>query len=93
MAEKVDAGPIVAVQRFDIPEKARFMDLELLAYRVMVGMFHDLAGRLAGDEAPLPVINETWGPKKTTEADFERMRLYDQNTSEAEITRRFRAFG
>lgn len=93
MAIKVDAGSIVAVERFDVPEKARYMDLELLAYKVMVGMFYDLAGRLAGDETPLPVIGETWGSRKTTEADFERMGRYDQDTPEAEITRRFRAFG
>jgi len=93
MAKKVDAGPIVAVERFDVPESARYMDLELLAYKIMVGMFHHLARRLASDEAPLAVINETWGAKKTTEADFEHMRRYDQSTSEGEITRRFRAFG
>jgi len=93
MAVKVDAGEIVHVERFEIPAGSRFANLELLAYKVLVSVFAELAERLACDAAPLPPSGDRWTGKASTKRDFERMREVTEDMDEAEITLRFRAFG
>lgn len=93
MAEAVDSGPIVGVEWFRVPDGLRFMDLELRAYKALVDLFLKLAPHLACEGAPLERLDMTWGERATTNKDFERMRRIDETMTEAEIKRRFRAFG
>ena len=93
MAAKVDTGTIVAAERFDMPPGLRFVDLELHAYKALVALFSSLAERLAGDPAPLAPSGDAWSGRVTTKRDFERMGEITEDMDEAEITRRFRAFG
>ena len=93
MEEKVDCGPIVAVEWFVIPEKARFMDLELKTYELLLEMFADLMPHLATSDDPLPVIDAQWSGNKHTKAEFEAMKELEADMEEAEINLRYRAFG
>jgi methionyl-tRNA formyltransferase len=65
MLEKVDAGPIVGVELFDVPPSARASDLEALAYVSLAQMFRRLAPALVEGTplAPLPI---EWSGEKCT---------------------------
>jgi len=93
MTAKVDAGTIVHVARFEMPSGARFANLELQAYKVLVSVFAELAERLACDPAPLPPSGDAWSGKTSTKRDFERMQEMTEDMDEEELKLRFRAFG
>ncbi|MED5395542.1 MAG: formyltransferase family protein [Pseudomonadota bacterium] len=93
MLEKVDAGPIVGVDWFDVPEGIKFMDLEIMAYKALFTLFKRLARHLATNDAPLPEISAQWTGRKTTEQDFKTMQILVADMSEDEIRLRYRAFG
>ncbi|MDA0305125.1 MAG: formyltransferase family protein [Proteobacteria bacterium] len=93
MEHKVDCGPIVAVEWFAIPEKAKFMDLELKTYEVLLRVFSGLAPHLAGDDTPLPVLDVQWSGPKRTNAQFDAMKEIEADMEEEELRLRFRAFG
>ena len=93
MAQKVDTGPIVAVEWFQVPDNMRFMDLEIKACEALVRIFVNLAPHLATNDTPLERLDIGWAGKATTKLDFESMREFNENMSEKEIKRRFRAFG
>ena len=65
MAEKVDAGPIVGVELFDVPPGAGVPALEELAYAFLAQMFRRLAAQLVRSTplAPLPI---GWSGEKCT---------------------------
>jgi len=93
MLAKVDSGAIVGVDEFDIPAKTRFIDLEILAYKQMLKLFQRLAPDLACSDLPLLPIDASWGKRKTSKADLERMKGITADMSEDEIRLRWRAFG
>ena len=93
MEEKVDCGPIVAVEWFDVPEDVRFLDLELQTYEALVRMLGDMAEVLATSDEPLPTLDVEWSGKKHTKAEFEAMKELQPDMEEDEIKLRFRAFG
>jgi methionyl-tRNA formyltransferase len=61
MVERVDAGAIVDVESFAIPEGATVAGLEELAYTTLVGMFWRLAAVLSNQEMPLLPRAVRWG--------------------------------
>jgi methionyl-tRNA formyltransferase len=69
MAEKVDAGPIVAVDLFPVPGGATVTNLEELAYLRLAQMFHRLSLALTQAE-PLPVLPMRWSGQKGTRARY-----------------------
>jgi methionyl-tRNA formyltransferase len=93
MAPQVDSGPIVAVEWFETPANARYMELELMTYKTLLKMFAELAPSLASADAPLPRINVNWSGKRRTNAEFEKMKVMEADMDEAEIRLRYRAFG
>ena len=93
MAACVDSGSIVAVERFDIPENAKFMDLEIMAYKALISLFSDVAAHLATNDAPLPPSGDAWVGPQRTKAQRARLKQIEADMSEAEIERRYRAFG
>jgi len=93
MEERVDAGPLVQVTWFEMPDGIKFMELEMMAYQAMFTMFNELAPHLANDDAPLAVIDAQWSGRKTTEQDFQVMQELAADMSEEEIRLRYRAFG
>ncbi len=93
MTARVDEGAIVAVDWFDIPNKARVDQLDVLAYRALAGQFHRLAPWLATKAEPLPPLDVQWSGVKHTKAEFNAMKNPPLDASEDEIRLRFRAFG
>ncbi len=93
MIAKVDAGPIVKVSEFDIPQGVGTLELGALAYQHIATLFFDLAAYFATDDRSLPHINRRWGVRKTTHADYQQMKKFDSTLSEAELALRQRAFG
>ncbi len=93
MEKKVDCGPIVAAEWFEISENARFLDLEIKTYELLLKMFADLVGHLAVSDEPLPVLDVQWSGTKHTNAEFEAMKELKADMDEAEIKLRYRAFG
>jgi methionyl-tRNA formyltransferase len=70
MIEKVDAGPIVAVERFAVPPNAVLETLEQLAYMHAARLLWRLAGTLATERAPLPEIPVQWSGRRSTRRMF-----------------------
>ena len=93
MTERVDSGAIVAVEWFEMPANVRFMDLELMTYKVLVRMFTDLAPALAKSDEPLARLDVKWSGKRRTNAEFDKMKELVADMDEAEIRLRYRAFG
>jgi len=93
MEKSVDSGAIVGVRWFEVPDKARYVDLEMAAYRELFQLFLELAPHLAIDDRPLGPVDEVWGARKTTKKEFEAMKQITPEMDEDEIKRRWRAFG
>lgn len=70
MVEKVDAGAIVRVERFDIPPGADLAALEARAYAHLVRLFRGLSKRLATQAAPLRELPIRWGHRKNTRRSY-----------------------
>lgn len=91
---EIDAGAIVGVRRFDVPEGLKFFDLEALSYEALLALFRALAPRLATQDEPLaPLAGECWSGRVYTRAQAERLAAVEADLSEDEIRRRYRAFG
>ena len=93
MIAKVDAGPIVTVEWFDMPAACDLMALETLALTRLAEIFRRLAGYLAHIERPLPRLPIPWRGRRTTKADCEALCALAPGLSEEEIARRRRACG
>jgi methionyl-tRNA formyltransferase len=66
MLERVDAGPIVGVELFRIPDGTTVQGLEELAYTRLARLFCQLAKPLAIQIEPLPELAVRWSGKKTS---------------------------
>jgi methionyl-tRNA formyltransferase len=64
MIEKVDAGPIVGVELFDVPPGIGALDLEELAYAFLARLFRRLAPELAVRPHPLAQLPIKWSGEK-----------------------------
>lgn len=92
MVEAVDAGPIVAVSDFAMPETPTLDALETLAFQHLAKLFWDLSPALVG-EAPLAELGIAWGPRKSTRQATEAMCSITPDIDPAELHRRVAAFG
>jgi methionyl-tRNA formyltransferase len=66
MIEKVDAGPIIGVELFDIPRGTDVSGLEELAYAHLAQLFRRLAPLLALRVKPLAKLPVRWSGEKAT---------------------------
>lgn len=91
MVERVDAGPIVDVEWFEVDPLHAPCDL--LARSTAAGL--DLLGRLfaglAGGRRPEAMPGVTWGPRKTTRKMFLDLCRVDSTMSGEEFERRRKA--
>lgn len=92
MLAKVDAGPIVGVEWFDVPPSPRLSQLEKLTFEACVRLLSKLGPALATSAAPLPVLPETWSGWKSTQRDFDAHCALPLDISQHELERRERAF-
>ena len=93
MCEKVDTGPIVGVDWFEIPEQFNHLALETKAFSALLQLFRQLSPLLVEIQTPLPETNEQWSGQVTTRKDFEHLTAPLTGMSDEEIRRRKRAFG
>jgi methionyl-tRNA formyltransferase len=93
MIERVDAGPIVGVERFPIAPRIGVAELEQLAYVEVARLFWKLAPALATDGEPHETLPVQWSGRKSTRRMHARMCELSADVSEAELGRRIDAFG
>lgn len=93
MAERVDSGAIVGVERFAVPEGSDAEGLGELTYGSLLKLFARLAPALATDPRPLPRTGEEWRGRATTRRDFAAMCQLSKEMPREEVRRRLRAFG
>jgi methionyl-tRNA formyltransferase len=92
MRPRVDSGPIVGIEWFDMPPTPRLSQLEELTFDASVHLFSRLGPLLATSSAPLPVIDETWSGRKSAQRDFDAMCALPVDIDAVEFERRLRAF-
>lgn len=92
MAPQVDAGPIVAVSRFDVPYGATLSDLETGAFQQLARLFWDLSSLMAIDGSPLPELAIEWGRQRSTRLSTAAMCAIPTDIDPGELRRRVAAF-
>jgi methionyl-tRNA formyltransferase len=92
MLRRVDSGPIVGVERFDMPAQPRLSEVEQLSFEAAVRLFMRLGPQLATSLEPLPPVDEHWSGWKSRQRDFNTMCALALDISPEELDRRVRAF-
>jgi hypothetical protein len=91
MTANVDAGPIVAVEWFDVDDKATPQSLLAMANEAGLALIERIGERLL-EPSPLPSVRGVaWGAVKTKRTDLERLAQISPLVGEAEFARRLRA--
>ncbi len=93
MSAKVDGGAIVGVKTFACEPGTSRAELARGAYLALLALFRVLAPALASLPTPLPTIDASWGPRKTTRALFASYCDVQPDIDRAELVRRLRGFG
>ena len=93
MVEKVDAGPIIDLELFEVEPVITAEDLSLAAYAAAVRLFWRLAEPLATSPDAPPALPIPWGKRKTSRQVFARECEIPLDISAEELARRVAAFG
>lgn len=93
MVEKVDAGPIVDIELFEVEPNTTAEDLSVAAYAAAVRLFWRLAEPLATRPEPLPTLPIRWSGKKTSRRTFAQQCEIPLDIPAEELARRVSAFG
>jgi methionyl-tRNA formyltransferase len=93
MVSRVDAGPIVDVERFAVPGDASVAGLEELAYAHLAKMFWRWAASMATDAEPLPLGSMQWSEKRNSRRGYEAICDIPLNIQKQELERRIKVFG
>ncbi len=93
MAARVDSGPIVAVDLFDVPHGCDLRTLENLTFKRLIALLRTLGPHLARIASPLPAIDAAWSGRKTRLAEVDVLARLTPDLTPAEIARRRRALG
>ena len=93
MHERVDSGPIVAVDLFDVPAAATPEGLETLAYTLLARQFFALAEALATGPRALPPLPIQWSGRKGTRRRCAELCEIPLDIAGDELARRVAAFG
>src|ERR1700761_8040216 len=87
MTARVDEGPIVDIEWFDVAPGETPESLLKRADQAAVRIVRRVGPKLRS--GPLPTINQTWGHRKTTRSDFLAMCRISPDISRDEFDRRF----
>ncbi len=93
MIERVDAGPIVGVELFDIPPSASVLRLQELAFVQLARLFWRLAPKLAAQREPLAELPVKWSGIKSTRRMYRAMCEIPADISKDELEHRIAVFG
>ncbi|MDB5361984.1 MAG: hypothetical protein JWO51_3281 [Rhodospirillales bacterium] len=92
MAPRVDEGPIVDVQWFEMETGGGQAAYGMRAYQAAIQLMIRWAPWLINDDRPLPRSTDRWSGTKTRRADLEAMCRVTPDIDAAEFERRRRAF-
>ena len=92
MLGRVDSGPIVGVEWFDMPAMPRLSQVERQSFETAIRLFMRLGPALTMSSAPLARLNERWTGWKSRQSDFDTMCAVPLDVSAEELDRRVRAF-
>jgi len=92
MTARVDDGPIVDVETFDVPAGITPAALLELANAAALRILKRAGPRLTAGEAPPPLGGVGWGPVKRSRKDFLAMCRVTPDMSDQEFERRLHAF-
>jgi methionyl-tRNA formyltransferase len=92
MIERVDAGPIVGAELFQVPSNIDVLGLEALAYLHLVRLFRRLAKALATQPEPLQELPIRWSGRKSSRRSYAAMCDINVDITKEELARRIRAF-
>jgi len=93
MIRRVDAGPIVDVEMFEIPAGITVSGLEELAYTKLVQIFWRLAGNLATQSEPLVERAMRWGTQRSSQRSYRDLCDIPLTIPKDELQRRLKVFG
>lgn len=93
MVQRVDAGPIVAVERFAIPPGMNVGGLEHMVYTKLIEMFLGMARTLATLVSPPTESDLRWSDNRRTRADFAAMCQIPLTISLHDLQHRIAVFG
>lgn len=92
MLQQVDAGPIVGVELFCMPEGITVAKLEQMAFVALARLFWNLAQSLTGRE-PLATQPIAWSGIKSTRRLYQELREATASISKDDLDRRVSVFG
>ena len=93
MAAKVDAGPIAAVDTYDLLPSWDRLALDSATLGAMLNMIARLAPALTDISQPLSRLGVNWSGAKKTRRDFNALCALPEDADTQEFTRRLRAVG
>ena len=93
MIEKVDAGPIFVVERFDVAPGTTREALDTEAFGAAVRVFRFMVDRLVRPDPAFLPIGITWGPRKSTRRAYAEACRITPDMPADEVDRRVAAFG
>lgn len=93
MAAELDAGPIIAVDRFAVPVNADRLALDTLTLEHMLAMLERLAPQLADPATRLLPTRDVWSGQPRRKPDFDALCKLPANVTADEFARRYRAIG
>lgn len=93
MLPRVDSGPIVTAEWFDIPTGADLGELESLSRAYLLAVYQRMAPYMVNVTRPLPQLMYRWSGRKTSKAQCEDLCRLTPEMDETEIARRDRACG
>ena len=92
MAARVDSGPIIGIEPFDIPDGVDVRGLEQLVFVRLARLFWRMARDLAREAGPLPTLPVAWSGTRSTRAMYADMCEIPFDVAPSELARRIRAF-
>lgn len=93
MTRRVDVGPIVDVETFEIPPGITVSGLEELTYTKLVQIFWRLAGNLASHSEPLVERAVRWGAGRSSRRGHRDLVAIPRTTPVDKLQGRHKAFG
>jgi methionyl-tRNA formyltransferase len=93
MVEQVDAGPIIDIAVFPIPDDISVLGLEGLAYAHLAQLFWRMAKSLATDAAPPSKLPLKWGSKKYSRSAYRAICDIPLDIPKDELEHRMSVFG
>lgn len=92
MSSRVDEGPIVYVDRFDISKNIHRLSLDTQSFLSVLSLCREIGHDLV-TKPHLPPIDEKWAHKKHTKKEFNALCKLPDDVNHEEFQRRYRAIG